>query len=123
MFCTVITCMDGRIQGPLREYLRDEYGYGYPDTITDPGPIKGLSNREDRGYFERICQRIDISVGKHGSRHLWVVGHHNCAGNPVAKSVQIDQINKILPRLTQRYVDCRVTGLYVNEKWACERLD
>ena len=92
-FCTVITCMDGRVQGPMMNYLKETHGYDCPDTITDPGPIRALSDPADKAFFERICQRVNISVSKHGSRHIFVVGHHNCAGNPVAKSVQVEQIS------------------------------
>ena len=118
-FCTVVTCMDGRIQKPVMQFLSRQYGYELPDTITDPGPIKALSDPEDKAYFERICQRIDISVNKHGSRHIFLVGHDDCAGNPTGRSVQEDQEHRIVPRLQQRYPDCQVTALYVDDNCNC----
>lgn len=121
-FCTIVTCMDGRIQRPVMDFVADRYGYDTPDTITDPGPIKALSDAEDRAYFERVCQRIDISVQKHGSRHIFVVGHDDCAGNPTGRSVQEDQECRIVPRLQQRYPDCQVTALYVDEGWKCAEI-
>lgn len=115
--------MDGRIQKPVMEFVLAEHGYTLPDTITDPGPIKALSDAEDKAYFERVCQRIDISVHKHGSRHIFVVGHADCAGNPTGRGVQEDQLRRIVPRLQQRYQDCQVTSLFVDDQWQCSVVD
>ena len=43
-FYTIITCMDGRIQKPMMEFVAEQYGYDLPDTITDPGPVKPLAD-------------------------------------------------------------------------------
>ena len=46
-FATAITCMDGRIQIPVIEYIKSNYGVDYVDVITEPGPNKILSDNTD----------------------------------------------------------------------------
>ena len=122
-FCTVITCMDGRIQGPMMKFVLEEYGYDQPDTITDPGPIKALGDRENGEYLDRICERINISVHQHGARHIFICGHHDCAGNPVARNDQEGQLKVAAQRIREKYPDCRVDTVYINEQWQCDLLN
>jgi carbonic anhydrase len=121
-FCTVISCMDGRIQRPMMDYLASKHGYDLPDTITDPGLVKALADVSDTAYLARICECIDISVYKHGSRHIFITGHHDCAGNPVSRDVQIGQLNTASQRIKAKYPECQVNTVYINEQWQCEAL-
>ena len=119
-FCTVITCMDGRVQRPMLEFVAEKYGYDLPDTITDPGPVKGLADTQDAAYFDHICERVDISVYKHGSSHIFVTGHHDCAGNPVSREKQEEQLVIAVQRFREKYPECTVDKVYINERWECE---
>ena len=122
-FCTVISCMDGRVQKPVMDFLASKYGYDLPDTITDPGPVKDLASANDTVYLDRVCARIDISVHKHGSRHIFLTGHHDCAGNPVSREAQIRQLGISSQRIKARYPECQVNTLYINDQWRCEEVD
>ncbi len=125
-FCTVITCMDGRIQRPMMDYLRSNFNYDCPDTITDPGPVKALADITDTAYFDRVRERIDISVFKHGSRHIFVTGHDHCAGNPASKDIQIAELLITKQRIVANYSNCQVDMIYLNlrdEQWQCEAVD
>ena len=42
-FGTAINCMDGRVQEPVAKFLKEIYGIDFVDTITEPGPVKILS--------------------------------------------------------------------------------
>lgn len=121
-FCTAINCMDGRTQLPVNEYMRDRFGVEYVDTITEPGPIRILANREDVHLVESILQRINISVENHGSGAICVVGHHDCAGNPVDKNTQLDQIRQSLAMLREQYPKVELLGLWVDDQWAVEEV-
>ncbi len=121
-FCTVITCMDGRIQKPMMEFVWKKYGYDLPDTITDAGPVKTLSDGEATESFDRICERIDISVHKHGSKHIFITGHYDCAGNPVSREVQERQLRLAARQMRAKYPDCQVDIVYINEQWQCNLL-
>ncbi|MBC7345036.1 MAG: hypothetical protein H5U03_06435, partial [Clostridia bacterium] len=88
-FAATINCMDGRTQLPVINYVKDKYGVDYVDVITEPGPNKLLAERGDEALLASIRRRLEISVLKHGSRHVVIVGHHDCAGNPVEKETQL----------------------------------
>ena len=122
-FCTVITCMDGRIQKPMMEFLAGKYGYDLPDTITDAGPVKWFSEPESAEHFDRICRCIDISIHNHDSTHIFIAGHHGCAGNPVPRARQEDQLRLAARRIRVKYPACQVDIVYINEQWQCDLLD
>ncbi len=42
-FCTVVGCMDGRIQLPVNHYVRERFGVTYVDTITEAGVNKVIA--------------------------------------------------------------------------------
>ena len=92
IFATAINCMDGRTQGSIINYIREKYKVDYVDMITEPSPIRVLAENEDKLTLESIKRRVEISTGKHGSEHIAIVGHHDCAGNPVEKEIQLKQI-------------------------------
>lgn len=81
-FATSISCMDGRIQTVLNDWIRENYGVDHVDTITAPGVDGRVARNDDLG---KIIQMARISVEKHGSRLIVVSGHHDCAGNPVSE--------------------------------------
>ncbi|MCX6086097.1 MAG: hypothetical protein NTX94_06650 [Caldiserica bacterium] len=58
------------------------------DLITEADPNRVLSAGADRRAIDSIRSRIDVSVSKHGSNVIAVVGHYDCAGNPGGEDVQ-----------------------------------
>ena len=63
-FCTVINCMDGRVQLPVNEYLRRELSVEYVDTITEAGPVRILAREQQSALADSILARVDISINK-----------------------------------------------------------
>ena len=116
-FCTSIHCMDGRVQEPLIQYLKQYYHIDYVDTITEPGPNKLLSSDSNPNSIESIKSRVDISIQKHGSKLIAVSGHHDCAGNPVNEVTQKNQIIDSVKTLNALYSDVEIIGLWVDENW------
>ena len=116
-FCTAINCMDGRVQIPVIEFLQSRFGTEYVDVITEPGPNRILAEQGDSPQALSILARIDISVKKHGSHGIAVVGHHDCAGNPSEQETQERQIRVAVETLRSRYRNAEVIGVWVNESW------
>jgi len=85
-FATAINCMDGRTQMQVNRYLRDFFSVDVVDTVTEPGPDGILASQTDPVLVDSILKRVAISVDQHGSQGIAVVGHHDCAGNPVEKA-------------------------------------
>jgi len=121
-FCTVINCMDGRTQIPVNEYLRRKFSVKYVDTITEAGPVRILSDKNNSSLAESILKRVDISINKHKSAAVALVAHHDCAGNPVEKDKQTKQLRVAIELLKDNYPDTEILGLWVNSDWNVEQV-
>ncbi len=120
-FVTVINCMDGRTQEPIIKWAKEKFDVDYVDMINEPGPDKILISGDEK-LIEYTFKKIQISVEKHGSKRLVVVGHHDCAGNPVSKEKHLEQIKKSVKLAKDRLKNIDVMGIYVNENWEVEGL-
>jgi len=90
--------------------------------ITEPGPNKILTEQTDEMQLKSIFSRVEISLNKHQSNQIAVVGHYDCAGNPAPKNVQIEHIKKSIEAISQKYPNTEIIGLWVNEKWRVEEV-
>ena len=68
----------------MREWIRSELGVDHVDTITEPGCDLAL-HEKDR---PDLRSKAEISVRAHGSRIIFVSGHHDCAANPADAGAQ-----------------------------------
>ncbi len=116
-FCTVINCMDGRVQLPANEYARKRFNADYVDTITEPGPNLILSDRTNHREIKSIVKRLDISINIHSSKGVAIVGHFNCVGNPACKDLQIAQLHTAMQLIQDLYRNVEVIGLWIDEQW------
>jgi carbonic anhydrase len=121
-YATAINCMDGRVQLPVIEYIKAEYGVDYVDMITLPGPNRILAEGSDKSALEAVRQRLSISVDRHGSRLIAVVGHHDCAGNPTGRQTQTSHTLAAIELVRSWYPALEVVGLWINESWEVERI-
>lgn len=117
-FCTVINCLDGRVQLPVIKYLRERFKADYVDSITEAGPNLILSEGRRNRSTQSILDRLSVSVEKHKSVGIAIVCHHDCAGNPAAKDEQLKQLQMALRFLRQEYDSLEIIGLWVDESWA-----
>jgi len=114
-FGTAINCMDGRVQEPVAKYIRRKYLVDYVDVITEPGPARAIA--EDWPLVATIRARLQISLDKHRSSVVAVVGHHDCAGNPVPMEQQLEQIKAAVEAIRGWGVKAEVVGLWVGDDW------
>lgn len=121
-FATAINCMDGRTQLPVIEYMKKKYGVDYVDTVTEPGPIKFLAENKNKATVESIRSRVEISVEKHGSRAVCLVGHFGCAGNPVDRLEQIEQLNAAAAVIESWGFEVEIIKIYVDENWQVQEV-
>jgi len=122
-FATAINCMDGRAQMPVIEWLRKEYEINYIDMITEPGPNKILAENKDSHVIESIKRRVEISLNRHASNLVAIVGHHDCAGNPVKKDRQLKQIRSAIKTVKSWNFEIQIIGLWVDENWEVHRVE
>ena len=121
-FGTVINCMDGRVQLPVNLYLQKRFNVEYIDTITDAGPNLILSANQNHAAVQSIFEKLNISIDKHHSRGIAIVGHHGCAGNTAAQSDQVRHIKEAIHLLQQKYKNIEIIGLWVDENWQVTEL-
>ena len=121
-FCTVVNCMDGRVQLPVINYLRELFRVEYVDSITEPGPVRILAEEKPACLFDSIINRIKLSIERHGSRSIAVVGHYDCAGNPLPRVEQEAQIKRAVRCLVKEFPNVEVVGIWVDEKWEVHKL-
>lgn len=109
--------MDGRVQLPIIEYIRNKYGVDHVDIITEPGPNKMLAENKDAERISAIKQRVDISVNKHNSKLIAISGHHDCAGNPLDKEAQVKHIKEAIKLIDSWGYKVKTIGLWIDENW------
>ncbi len=122
-FCTVIGCMDGRIQLPVNHYLQKRFGAAFVDTITEAGPNLILAEQTSPFLLESILKRLSTSVNAHHSCGIAIVGHHDCAGNPSPPEIQAQHLRKAMAFLRQTYPTIEIIALWVDENWQVHEIN
>ena len=118
-FVTAINCIDGRAHRPVHDWLKASFDAEFVDRITDPGADKALaSGSED--VIERVKKEVLISVNAHNSKTVAVVGHHDCAANPVSEAHHRQDIVEAMATVTSLNLFVQVVGLWVNSEWQVE---
>ncbi len=121
-FVTAINCMDGRVQLPIIEWMKAQFSADFVDMITEAGPNKILADNNNIHLIQSLKKRVEISVMKHASFQIAIVGHADCAGNPVDKETQVEQV-KIAVRTVQSWgFQTPVVGLWVDDHWAVHKI-
>ena len=120
-FCTAITCMDGRVQMPVNQFLQSRFSVKWVDTITEPGPNGILAEDILSETFKSILHRLNISIDGHGSVGVAIIGHHDCAGNPSGETRQKEQIQQSIKNL-KAHVAIEIIGLWVDSNWIVHEL-
>lgn len=120
-FCVAINCMDGRVQLPVISYLKKRFKVDYVDSITEPGPNLILAEQKNTEAIQSIISRANISVKKHKAVGMAVVGHHDCAGNPMSKEDQIIHLESSLTFLRKNF-NLPIIALWVDKNWDVQEI-
>jgi len=121
-FATAINCMDGRTQLPVIEWVKHEHGVDYVDNVTEPGPVRILAEATDTYAIGSIKHRVEISVKRHGSALVAIVAHADCAGNPVDKRTQLEQLRAAEATVRSWGMDVGLNLLWLGDNWQVERI-
>ncbi|MCD6163626.1 MAG: hypothetical protein J7K40_14590 [candidate division Zixibacteria bacterium] len=119
-FATCLNCMDGRVQLPAINWLMKEYSAEYVDMITEAGMDGYLVKNEK--LPEGFIYKLNISAEKHGSKHIFIVGHYDCGGHPVDEKTHREHVHISVDKIKSIMPDSKVIGLWINEKWAVEKI-
>jgi len=120
-FGTLINCIDGRVQYPVMDYLKNNYNIDYFDAANEAGPLLTLTKKTNRCRLISLKEQIISSIEEHDSRFIVLVGHHDCTDNPGDREFQEKQMDEALDYLQRAFGrDKTYVGLYVNEEWEVE---
>ena len=122
-FGTAINCIDGRTQEPVIDFMKQKYGIDGVDMVTFPGVDGVASSLGNFNTIALIRNAVSISIEKHGSQIIAVVGHFDCAGNPGNREHHYAHIGKALQQVSSWNFDAEIVGLYVNDKWQIEEVN
>jgi len=122
-FGTAINCIDGRTQEPVIDFMKQKYGIDGVDMVTFPGVDGVLSSIGNFNTIALIRNAVSISIEKHGSRIIAVVGHFDCAGNPGNREHHYAHIRKAVQQVSSWNFDAKIVGFYVNDKWQIEEVN
>jgi hypothetical protein len=115
-FGTAINCIDGRTQEVVIDYMRQKYNIDGVDMVTFPGVDGLFSNEQNSAEIALIRRSVSISIERHGSKIIALVGHYDCAGNPGDREHHNKHIRRAMQEVSSWNLDAQAIGLYVNEK-------
>ena len=113
-FATAITCIDGRVQQPIMDWVKLNVNVHHVDLVTEPGPDKVLS-QESTYVVDEIIRKVSFSIRHHQSNVVAVSGHHDCAANPATRAEHVEQIQEAVQVLLSYRLNARILGLWLNE--------
>ncbi len=121
-FGTAINCIDGRTQQVVIDHMKQNYDIDGVDMVTFPGADGLFSNGDHSEEIALIRRAVSISIEKHGSRIIAVVGHYDCAGNPGDREYHYMHIRRAVNEVSSWNLQAQVIGLYVNDKREIEKV-
>src|SRR5258708_16882225 len=95
-FATAITCIDGRVQQPIVDWMKLHTNVHYVDLITEPGPDKALSDGPVH-VIDEIVRKVSFSILHHSSNVVAVTGHFYRAANDADKKEPPQKISTPIP--------------------------
>ena len=113
-FATAVTCIDGRVQRPVTDWVKLHLNVDYVDLITEPGPDKVFS-QGPAAIMQDMMRKVAFSVQHHFSKIVVLTGHDTCAANGVSREEHIEQILDGSERILEFRLNVRVIGLFVGE--------
>ncbi len=120
-FATAITCIDGRVQRPVSDWVKLHVNVHHVDLITEPGPDKVFSEGPSR-VIEDMMRKVAFSVRHHFSPVVALAGHDGCAANAASREEHARQILEGVDVILGYKLQVRVLGLWVNEWGSVELL-
>jgi hypothetical protein len=99
--------------------MREMLSVDFVDLITHPG-VDGFVAGDPRAAERLLRAAVEISVQRHASPVLALVGHHDCAANPGSAEVHREQLLQGLRALQAWQLSVKLIAIWVNAEWQIE---
>lgn len=116
-----MSCIDGRVHLPLITWMRETLSVDFVDLVTHPG-VDGFVVQEPELAARVLRPSIEISVQRHASPVLALVGHHECAANPGSADQHREHLLQGLRVLQTWNLGVKLIALWVNADWQIDVL-
>lgn len=121
-FGTAINCIDGRTQEVVIDHMKQKYNIDGVDMVTFPGADGIFSSGDHSEAIALIRRAVSISIEKHGSQIIAIIGHYDCAGNPGDREYHYIHLRRAMHEVSSWNLHAQVIGLYVNDKREIEEV-
>jgi len=119
-FAVCLNCMDGRVQLPVIQWIKENYEVDYVDLITEPGMDGVLADLNSD--ISDIINKLEISVDKHESEYIFIAGHYDCLGNPVDNITHKKQLMLAVERIEKLKGSNKIVGIWISEKFSVQKI-
>ena len=113
-FATCLNCIDGRTHIPVINWITANYPVDYVDLITEPG-MAGVVGGSPKPLKQQILKKVEVSLAKHKSKHIFIVAHHDCKGNPVSDEKQKTQLTSAVAKIRDIYPSKKIEALWLDK--------
>ncbi len=120
-FGTAVSCIDGRVHVPVINWMREMLSVDYIDLVTQPG-ADGLVALSPERAATLLRPSIDISIQRHASPVVALVGHYDCAANPGSAEQHRENLLQGLRVLQEWGLGVKLIALWVNAEWQIDVL-
>ncbi len=100
-FAAGVTCIDGRFQEPLTEWVRERFAVPYVDLVTSPGVAASLA-AGDPVIVDEVVRELGPSLTVHRAAGVVVAAHEGCAADPSDVATQEAGLHEALATLGAR---------------------
>ena len=121
-FGVALTCIDGRVHEPLLRWVREHAGVDHVDLVTEPGADSTLASCRD-GACGDMRRRLQVSIDAHGPQLVAIVGHDDCAANPVGPDRHREQIRSAVAEVQGWARELEVVGVWISADRHVEAID
>jgi carbonic anhydrase len=119
-FATCLNCIDGRVQIPVIDWITKNYDVNYVDMITEPGMDNIISDKNQD--ISEIYRKMSVTIAKHNSEIIFIVGHYDCAANPVSEKTHKKQISRSVKIINDYQLFKQVIGIWVTGEFSIEKV-
>lgn len=116
-FAVAVTCIEGRIHEALRGWILDRLDIDTVDLVTVQGPDAVLA-AGDAEWVDRLAKRVLVSHGAHGSTHVVLASHSDCAAHPVTDAEHRQDLALSAARLRPLLPAMEVVPVHVQQRGA-----